>query len=170
MGKLWYAVYSQPNKEDSLWRQLQRRSIEVFYPRIRVKPVNPRSRKIRAYFPRYLFVNVDLEEIGVSTLQYIPFAVGVVSFGSEPAIIPENLIQSIKQKVEEIDQAGGETLIDLKRGDQIVIDNGPFIGYEAIFDLRLPDSDRVQVFLKMLSDRHLRVEMDVNQIKKIKKG
>jgi len=170
MGKLWYAVYSQPNKEDSLWRQLQRRSIEVFYPRIRVKPVNPRSRKIRPYFPRYLFVNVDLEEIGVSTLQYIPFAVGVVSFGSEPAIVPENLIQSIKQKVEEIDQAGGETFIDLKQGDQIVIDNGPFIGYEAIFDLRLPDSDRVQVFLKMLSDRHLRVEMDANQIKKIRKN
>jgi len=170
MGKLWYAVYSQPNKEDSLWRQLQRRSIEVFYPRIRVKPVNPRSRKIRPYFPRYLFVNVDLEEIGVSTLQYIPFAVGVVSFGGEPAIVPENLIQSIKQKVQEIDQAGGETFIDLKQGDQIVIENGPFMGYEAIFDLRLPDSDRVQVFLKMLSDRHLRVEMDANQIKKIKKG
>jgi len=170
MGKLWYAVYSQPNKEDSLWRQLQRRSIEVFYPRIRVKPVNPRSRKIRPYFPRYLFVNVDLEEIGVSKLQYIPFAVGVVSFGGEPAIVPENLIQSIKQKVQEIDQAGGETFIDLKQGDQIVIENGPFMGYEAIFDLRLPDSDRVQVFLKMLSDRHLRVEMDANQIKKIKKG
>ena len=110
MEKVWYAVYSQPNKEESLWRQLQRRSIDVFYPRIKVKPVNPRSRKIRPYFPRYLFVNVDLEEIGISKLQYIPFAVGLVSFGGEPAIVPENLIQTLKQKVKEIEQAGGRDL------------------------------------------------------------
>ena len=59
--------------------------------------------------------------------------------------------------------------MDLKKGDQLLIDEGPFKGYEAIFDLRLSDSDRVQVFLKMLNDRHLRVEMDINQIKKNKK-
>ena len=36
--------------------------------------------------------------------------------------------------------------MDLAKGDPIIIENGPFVGYEAIFDLRLPDSDRVQVF------------------------
>ncbi len=168
MGKFWYAIYSQPNKEDSLWKQLQRRSVEVFYPRIRVTPVNPRSRKVRPYFPRYLFIRVDLEETGVSTLQYIPFSVGLVSFGGEPAVVPENLIQSVREKVKEIEEAGGETFVDLKKGDQVFVENGPFVGYEAIFDLRLPDSDRVQVFLKMLSDRQLRVEMDASQIKKKK--
>jgi transcription antitermination factor NusG len=142
----------------------------VFYPRLRVQPVNPRSRKVRPYFPGYLFVRADLGEVGISTFQWMPHSLGLVSFGGEPAIVPENLIHAIRQRVEEIDAAGGEVFDGLKPGDRITIDFGPFEGYEAIFDTRLPGSERVRVLLQLLnSKRQVPMEMNASQIRKKKK-
>ena len=59
----WYVIHSKPRKENQVYSQLQARAIETFYPTIRVKPVNPRSAKIRPYFPGYLFVRVDLDAV-----------------------------------------------------------------------------------------------------------
>jgi transcription antitermination factor NusG len=57
----------------------------------------------------------------------------------------------------------------LKKGDKIRISDGPFAGYEAIFDVRIPGSERVRVLIQMLSDRHLPVELRAGQIRKKKK-
>jgi hypothetical protein len=41
---------------------------------------------------------------------------------------------------------------------------GPFRGYEGIFDRNLDGSERVKVLLQLMSDRHVPVEMHMNQI------
>ncbi len=69
----WYAIRSKPRKEEPLWGQLLAGEIETFYPRLRVRPINPRSRKVVPYFPGYMFVNADLEDVGASTFNYMPF-------------------------------------------------------------------------------------------------
>jgi transcription antitermination factor NusG len=162
----WYAIHSHPNKELLLYEQILTRGFEAFYPRIRVHPVNPRSRKIKAYFPGYMFVHVDLTATGLSVFQWMPFTVGLVQFGGEPSEVPEHLISTIRQRIGEIAEAGGELFDGLKPGDPVVIHSGPFAGYEAIFDLRLSGSDRVRVLLKMLNDRKLPIELDSQQIEK----
>jgi transcription antitermination factor NusG len=170
MSDYWYALRSKTRKEDVVWRQARDQGFEVFYPRLRVQPVNPRSRKVRPYFPGYLFVRANLGEVGISTFQWMPHSLGLVSFGGEPAIVPENLIHAIRQRVEEIDAAGGEVFDGLKPGDRITIDFGPFEGYEAIFDTRLPGSERVRVLLQLLnSKRQVPMEMNASQIRKKKK-
>jgi transcription antitermination factor NusG len=103
----WYAIQSKPNKEDALYNQLLSQEIKVFYPRIRVHPINPRAKKIKAYFPGYMFVNVDLLAVGISTLQWMPFARGIVSFDLEPAAVPDSLIAAISRRVEEVNAGGG---------------------------------------------------------------
>jgi transcription antitermination factor NusG len=169
MAVYWYAIQSKPNKEDALFNQLLNQNIEVFYPRIRVTPVNPRARKIRAYFPGYMFVNVDLEKIGLSTLQWMPFARGMVSFDQEPAIVPASLIVAISHRVDVINEAGGEIFDGLKKGDSVYIEEGPFAGYEAIFDERLSGSERVRVLIKLLSKREVPLELNAGQIQQKKK-
>ena len=79
MTDRWYTLRSKPNKEDLLWSQLQIREVETFYPRVRVQTVNPRARKIRPYFPGYVFVRADLEQVNSSSLQWTPGAVGLES-------------------------------------------------------------------------------------------
>lgn len=170
MTQQWYALRSKPRKEDAIWRQLRSDGFEVFYPRLKVNPVNPRSRKIKPYFPGYMFVLVNLEETGVSRFQWMPHTLGLVSFGGEPAHVPDNLIVELRRRVLEISEAGGELFDGLKPGDSVRISSGPFEGYEAIFDARLPGSERVRVLLELLtSKRRLPVELPTGAIEKKRK-
>lgn len=169
MSEHWYALRSKPRKEDVVWRQLRSQDFEVFYPRLRVHPVNPRSRKVRPYFPGYMFVKADIEEIGISTFQWMPHAIGLVCFGDEASIVPDNLIYAIQRRVDEIAEAGGELFDGLNSGDKVTISDGPFAGYEAIFDTRLPGSERVRVLLQLLNNqRQVPVELKAGQIRKKK--
>lgn len=169
MTESWYALRSKPRKEEVLWQQLLAREVEVFFPRIRVNPVNPRSRKLRPYFPGYMFVRVDLEEVGLSKFNWMPHAIGLVSFDGEPATVPENLIHEVRKRVDEIAAAGGEFFDGLQSGDPVRISSGPFAGYEAIFDTRLPGTERVRVLIQMLSDRNIPVELKSGQVERKRK-
>ncbi|NMC11506.1 MAG: hypothetical protein GYA34_01335 [Chloroflexi bacterium] len=165
----WYALRSKPRKEDVVWRQVINQGHEVFYPRLKVHPVNPRSRKLVPYFPGYMFVRVDIDLVGISSFQWMPYTVGLVTFGDEPAIVPENLISAIKQRVNEIITAGGEVFTGLNKGDIVFIEDGPFTGYEAIFDARIPGTERVRVLLQLLNDkRQVPVELKAGQIRRVK--
>jgi transcriptional antiterminator RfaH len=166
MASHWYALRSKPRKEDVVWKQARDQGFEVFYPRLRVNPVNPRARKVKPYFPGYLFVRVDLEAVGRSVFEWMPHAVGLVSFGGEPASVPDNLVFAIRQRVEEIAAVGGEVFDGLRQGDRVRINYGPFEGYEAIFDARVPGNERVRVLLQFISKRHVPVELDVAHIQK----
>ncbi|OJX46100.1 MAG: hypothetical protein BGO78_04230 [Chloroflexi bacterium 44-23] len=170
MAEHWYALNSHPNKEDLLARQVESHGFEVFYPRIRVNPVNPRARKIKAYFPGYLFVHVDIEAVGLSLFNWMPYSKRIIAFGGEPSIVPDALIFAIEQKIERINHSGGEIFDDLKQGDFVSISHGPFEGYSAIFDTRVAGAQRVRVLLKMLSDQHVPVELDAAHLEKKKKN
>ena len=170
MADAWYVMHSHPRKEEAVYRELLARNYEAFYPSLRVKPVNPRSRKTQPYFPGYLFVYTDLNRTGSAVFQWLPFATGLVSFGGQPATVPEALVHRIGAHVDEINRSGGEELANLQAGDKVHIEAGPFEGYEGIFDTRLAGTDRVRVFLKMLSDRYLELQVMEQQIRKVRKG
>jgi transcriptional antiterminator RfaH len=164
MALHWYALRSKPRKEEIVWKQVNERGFEVFYPRLRVNPVNPRSRKYRPYFPGYLFIRVDIEAVGLSALQWIPHTAGLVNFGGEPAPVPDNLLHAISQRVNEIAKAGGEVFDAIHKGDVVRINYGPFEGYEAIFDERLPGTQRVRVLLQFLSNRYVPIELAASHL------
>jgi transcriptional antiterminator RfaH len=82
--------------------------------------------------------------------------------------VSEALVNAIKQRVMQVEQAGGELFDGLHQGDPILIQDGPFAGYAAIFDVRIPGSERVRIFLKMLSDRHIPMEINAGKIRKKK--
>jgi transcriptional antiterminator RfaH len=172
MSSDWYALRSKPRKEDVVWRQVLSQGFEVYYPRLRVHPVNPRSRKVQAYFPGYLFIQADIEQVGVSMFQWMPFTLGLVSFGGEPAVVPDHLVQAIHQRVDTINAAGGEVFEGLKPGEVVWISDGPFRGFEAIFDARLPGNERVRVLLEFLGNRRkVAVILEAGQIeRKVKKA
>lgn len=160
----WYALRSKSRKEEVVWRQIQDRGIEAYYPRLRVQPANPRARKIKPYFPGYLFVRADLEELGLFTFQYMPHAIGVVCFGEQPGVVPDALIYELRQHLREVASSEAESFLGLKRGDPLHIHDGPFAGYEAIFDDMLSGKDRVRVLLRMLSGRTVPVVLSPSKL------
>ena len=165
MAPQWYVLHSQPRKEEVVLQQLLTRDFTVFYPCLKVHPTNPRSRTVKPYFPGYLFVRVALDEVSFSTFRWMPHAIGLVCFGGVPASVPGSLIDAIRRHLSEVAAAGGELLYHLKPGDSIVIQRGPFSGYEGIFDTRLKGGDRVRVLLKMLNDHYVPMELCVGQIR-----
>jgi len=161
----WYVIRSKYRNDDLLWQQLLSRSIEVYLPCIRVQTAKSRTPKIKPYFPGYLFVHIDLDTIGTSTLKWIPGAIGLVCFGGEPAYVSDGLLQIIQDRIEQINTVEGELSRNLKPGDGIEIHSGPFAGYRGIFNSYLSDRERVTVFLKFIRDQQIRVELPVEQIK-----
>lgn len=162
----WYAINSHTNKEDVLSHHLETMGFEVFYPQLRVKPVNPRSRKIIPYFPGYLFVRANILETGLSVFQWMPHAKGLVVFGEEASIVPESLIQAIHQRLDEVNRTADLAKSPYQRGDELIIDQGPFKGYEAIFNEQIPGKERVRVLLKMLSNQSIPLELSASSIRK----
>ncbi len=167
MSSHWYVLRVKPHKERTVYNQLQLRNMDVYFPVIKVNPVNPRASRERPYFPGYMFVKANLAELGTNALRWVPGAHGLVEFGGLPAIVPLNLIQEIKVRVAAIDSQGGLNLEGIKQGDRVRITGGLFAGYEAIFNEKLPGNQRVQVLLSFLSKAPRPVEMDATDITKI---
>ena len=163
----WYVIHSKPQKEYLVYEQLRFRNIEAYCPQIRVKVVNPRARKIRPYFPGYLFVRANLNQIGSSTLQWIPGVINLVSYGGEPATVQDNLLQAIRKRVDQINRAWDEPANDLKAGEILEVTGQPFAGYRAIFDTHLPGNERARVLLQILQDRKVRVALPLRQLERI---
>jgi transcriptional antiterminator RfaH len=165
MAVQWYVLHSKPRKENQVHNYLVQQGIESFYPTLTVKPVNPRSSRIRAFFPRYLFVHVDLEETGASVLQWMPGAVGLIAFDGVPAIITDSFIVELKRRLARIERSGGLDLTDLRRGDKVEITSGAFAGYGAVFDVYLSGEQRVQVLMHWLG-REVKVKVETDSVRK----
>jgi transcriptional antiterminator RfaH len=99
MSPNWYVLRSKPHKEDVLWRHAASQGYEIFYPRIPVKTVNPRARKVTPYFPGYMFVRVAIQEVGISIFQWMPHAHGLICFDNAPANVPDEQIAAIRSRV-----------------------------------------------------------------------
>lgn len=166
MSASWYALHVKPHKERSVYQILLAQDTEVFFPSLLVKPVNPRSAKERAYFPGYLFVRADLTKEGSDAYRWLPGAHGLVKSGGETAVVQASLIDDIKVHLQAIQAAGGLNLAEIQAGDRVHITEGPFAGYEAIFDAYLPGNQRVQVLLAFLSRHPQPVKLDSSAIRK----
>ena len=166
MSESWFVLRSKPRKEAFLAQQLRMHGFGIFNPHIRVRTVNPRARKLRPYFPGYVFVRVDPDQLSRSTLQWMPGAAGLVSFGGEPARVPDGLIQAIQRKVEAVNSACEGRVGGLKPGALLVVHSGPFEGCEAILDTCISGNERVRVLLKLLGNRQVRLELPADQIRR----
>jgi transcription antitermination factor NusG len=170
MEKRWYVLRSKPRKERALCKFAHSQGHVIFYPTIPVNPVNPRSAKIRSYFPGYLFVHTDLSKVGVSTFHWMPFSQGLVRVGGDPSYVPNNIINALHRRIEQIWEVGGTAFDGLGKGDPVYIREGIFEGYRAIFDIRLPGSERVRVLLQMLNDRYVPMEINIGYLEKLEQG
>ena len=167
-GKAWYTLHVKPHKEMQVYRYLRSsgHNLDVYYPSFTINPVNSRSSRVRPYFPRYLFVEAILDELGEKFLQWIPGSVGLVRFGGEPAIVPENFVHELKRRVVEFQKADALP-DDIQAGDQIRVESGPFADCEGVFHTRLSGEERVQGFLEWLG-RRVTVTMNGRDLRKVR--
>lgn len=162
----WYVLRSKPRKEEALFEFASQKGYKVYFPKLNVDPVNPRSRHIVPLFPGYMFVKVDLEDVGVSTFKWMPFSLGLVRFGSTPGSVPEGMVNAIRRRLDEQNSRKAENGSKFQQGDRLRVKDGPFEGFEALFERSTTGQGRVQVLMKLLNGKWAKTELDASSVKK----
>lgn len=162
----WYVIHTKPRSEQQVNEYLANKGLQVYLPLIRVKRVNPRARPVVPFFAGYLFVRVDLAEVGISALNWAPGVVRLLEFDGEPAIVPDAVIEHIRQRIPQVEREGTLGLGPFHPGDRVRIAAGPFRDLEAVFDRALSPSGRVQVLIEFLG-RVVRGEVRLEMLEKI---
>ncbi|MGA9533112.1 MAG: transcription termination/antitermination NusG family protein [Anaerolineales bacterium] len=162
----WYALRSKPRKEDALAKLARQRGHTLYYPRIRVNPVNPRARTIRPFFPGYMFVHTDLADVGMGEFQWMPFSLGLVCHGNTPVPIMSAVVDALKSRIGEMVDRRQTHYLDLEPGDRVRVKSGPLAGFDGVFEERLSGSDRVKILLALLHDRFVNVDISEMQLEK----
>lgn len=133
LKEAWYVLHTKSRFENVVQDGLIKKSFEAFLPKIKVKSKR-KDRKLMIQvplFPGYLFVRTDLNP--PQHLEILKTA-GVVRFvgnKSGPLSVFEETIKSLRIMV-----MGGEEIITgnrFKKGDRIVVINGPFVGITGQF-------------------------------------
>jgi transcription elongation factor/antiterminator RfaH len=160
----WYVARTKPRREAATAAMLEQRDVEVYLPTLASRrrasghPTPPEP-----LFPGYLFVHLDVNTADWLGVRSSPGVAYFLGCGESPSAIPEDLIAAIRLRA---DPLGTERYRPaFRRGDLVIIRNGPFTGLEAVFDGCLSARGRVRVFLEIL-ERHVPVTLDVRQIAK----
>jgi transcriptional antiterminator RfaH len=168
MPPTWYVLKSKPNKEDFVCQQLSGKELDYFFPCYSVIPVNPRSRTRRAYFPGYIFVKIDLDALDHPLIQWMPGAVGLVSFDGIPAAVSDALIQALRSRVK-TDASTHRMERSFSAGDKVEVLSGPFKGYEGLFDTSISGTERVRILIELIRGRPIKLELtSKSYIQKVK--
>lgn len=147
----WYAVHTKPRTEKRVAMALQQRGVETFLPETTVFTANQKRRKA-PFFPNYLFMRTDLATDNPALWQWTPGLRHIVTYGSRPAPIPDEVIMLIGVKLHELDYEGSELRHPFEPGDIVRIKNGPFRDMMAIFDGPSTPSKRVHVLMGSLNN------------------
>ena len=149
--KSWFAVYTKPMKEEYARWNLINMGYETFLP-ICLK-TKKGSKMALPLFPRYLFVNFDLEKDPRWSIRNCRGVIRLVSFRPDgfPSSVPERFINDIKLRLDKDGYVRLETLASrLKAGDRVEIGDGPFLGYQGLFLESLNGRDRILILLNII--------------------
>jgi transcription antitermination factor NusG len=87
----------------------------------------------------------------------------IVSFGAEPAIVDEEIVDLVRTRLDGVEQVAYR---DFDKGDRVRIKSGPLSELEAVFDQPLSSADRVRVLLDVMG-RMTPVDIDGSDIMRL---
>lgn len=144
----WYCIYTKPNKEELVSRQLsQLLDLEVMHPKVkRKKYLKYKLMEVEEeLFPSYIFTKLD----PYKHTHMVKYTRGVNRFVGDtsgfPYIVDESIIEFLKSRMNE----GFFSLEHPKftKGGRVEINQGPFNGLQGILLDELKASERVLILL-----------------------
>lgn len=141
----WYAVQTRPCQEKRASDNLNAWGIETLAPCLprRAAPFP------RPLFPSYIFARFDVAKM-LHNVHFTRGVSNVVSFGGKPAIILDEIIATIRNRVDDHGSITRE-IVQLKTGDPVLIAAGPLQNLKGVFERELPDGERVRILLDTIA-------------------
>ena len=158
----WYAIRVNPQQEERANGNLTAWGVESFSPRLKKGRRNEFT-GITTYFskpmfPGYIFARFDADRL-LHKVWYTRGVHSVIGFGGSPSPVADEVIDLLQTQVGE----DGYVKLgdDLKRGDKIVVTEGPLKNFVGVFERRMKGSERVMVLLDTVSYQgRLAIESD----------
>jgi len=159
----WYAVHTHPREEFKALSHLQRQNYQVYLPRYlkTIRHARRSERAIRPFFPRYLFVKLNLAINGWRAIRSTVGVSDIVCFAEQPAPLPARVVDALQAQ----ESAGFIELANrsaIKPGDNVVVLNGPFAQQMGLC-ISVSDKERVAILLDLLG-RKVRVVMGTDLV------
>ncbi len=163
-NNLWYLIHCQARKETYAANSLRHLlKLLVFLPESRI-----RSRgvvKCSPFFPGYIFINADLQNVPKSLINTCPGVLRLVEFGGDPQAVPQHVIDTISQQLNRLNGQPSQLSHAFSPGDIVQVKAGPLQDLEMIFVGSMTPGGRVQVLLELLG-RLKEVQVDVDMLEK----
>jgi transcriptional antiterminator RfaH len=150
-GDRWYLVRALTGRETFAVEQLERQGFVTFLPK-QPKTIRHARRltvRLAAYFPGYLFVQLDLARQRWRSINGTLGVAYLVGPGERPAPVPKGVVEAL---MEAADARGVLEGPPLQAGQKVRIIAGAFADKLAIIE-RLDDAGRVRVLLDIVSGR-----------------
>lgn len=172
--KHWYAIHTYAGYENAVERNLKQRVeslgledriFEILVPAKKVVKVKrgKRVEEEEKVFPGYVLVNMVVDDETWYMVRNTPRVTGFVGSGINAVPMTD---QEVQEMFDAMKTAETEHEIDLEKGDNIVITDGPFKDLEGKVDVVNRDEGKVKVFVNMFG-RETPVELDFLQLRKL---
>jgi transcriptional antiterminator RfaH len=160
----WYVVFTKPKQEQVAEENLQRQGIETYLPKVqrRLRRGNRAAYCIEPLFPRYLFINMDVQVQSTASIRSTRGAVNLVAFGAGPVTVAAELISKLKQSADP--DLGVHLPVPPKftAGQKVNILDGPFQDITGTF-CALDGESRAMILLDLLGRKN-RVCVDTDRL------
>jgi transcription elongation factor/antiterminator RfaH len=148
-GARWYAVHTLPHAEKKAAAHLENQRFRAFLPKRQktIRHARKLSTVVAPFFPRYLFVALDLNRQHWRSVNGTVGVASLVMAGERPIALPHGVVESMLATAD----AHGLLRVwsNLKVGSTVRLAAGPFAEQLGILD-RMDDSGRVRVLLDIL--------------------
>ena len=165
-GKAWYVVVTHVHQERHARYQLDQQGFSVYLPMVpppaRARVRNGAAPSPRPMIPRYLFIEMDLNQdrwrAVLSTMGVTEVIMRGIGEGARPCPIPTRFISEMKarevnglvvlQRARNDNASTGSARSQYRRGDKLRV-AGATADYDVIFD-EMVDGDRAAVIFTLL--------------------
>jgi transcriptional antiterminator RfaH len=162
--KQWFVAHTRPRAEQTAAEHLERQGFSAYLPRYLKR--RRHARRIdwvpSPLFPRYLFVEMDLER---SRWRAVRSTIGVsdlICQGDRPVSVPLEVVAEIRARENDRGLVAIPPAGRFRRGDEVRIEAGPLSGLTGLFD-RLTDHERVILLLRLLG-RQVRARVPLESL------
>jgi len=162
----WYVVQTKPTAEENVQQHLRNAEYETFLPKIRtmIKGTGRPTSRVKALFPSYLFVHMDLRDANLyRMIKYTRGVRKILGDGAWPVPVPDEMIEIIRERM------NGEGIIEqritMNKGDEVRIRSGVFKDLVGILERPVSPAGRVKVLLKIMHHT-IKCEMSAGEIEK----
>lgn len=176
MAKKWYVVHTYSGYEEKAKKTLEERIRqhkmehlfgEVLVPSedvVEVKKGTKRKSK-RQFFPGYILVNVDLNEVTWRVVKETPKITGFVGGSLNPSTVPEEEVERITNQIKE-GTLRPKSKVEFEKGENVRVTSGPFSTFTGIVENVNESKGKLKVLVSIFG-RATPIELDFTQVEKV---